>query len=72
MLLPHWGYDIFGFFTSFTHFHPFLHTLCSCPPHLRLISPHHGDAQKAIVTSQIDTYSVGPFTHHQTGILKRE
>ena len=25
MLLPHWGYGIFGFSPSFTHFHPFSH-----------------------------------------------
>ena len=25
MLLPHWGYGIFGFSPTFTHFHPFSH-----------------------------------------------
>ena len=27
MLLPHWGYVIFGYSPTFTHFHPFSHFL---------------------------------------------
>ena len=32
MLLPHWGYGIFGFSPSFTHFHPFSHFFAPSQP----------------------------------------
>ena len=33
MLLPHWGYGLFGFSPGFTHYYPFSHFFCSFPPH---------------------------------------
>ena len=49
MLLPHWGYGIFGFSPSFTHFHPFSHFLLISTHSLfsKLNYPHHGDPEKA-------------------------
>ena len=58
MLLPPWGYGIFGFSPTFTHFHPFSHFFA----HLHHGLPHFGDGLPGFCLTTVECPMRGRIT----------